>query len=66
MFAIDTERMALNLGETAVNEGTQDFSIAYRLHHTDGTLNLSKSFFDFSSKISVEFYSELNSLSNSM
>jgi hypothetical protein len=47
MFAIDAARMALGLREIAVNEGTQDSRIAYRLHYTDITLNLLKSFFDF-------------------
>jgi len=47
MFAIDAERMAPGLRETAVNEGTQGSRIVYGLDHTDGTLNLSKSFFDF-------------------
>ncbi len=47
MFAIDAARIALGLREIAVNEGIQDFRIAYRLQHTDGTLNLLKSFFDF-------------------
>ncbi len=66
MFAIDAARMALGLRETAVNEGTQDSRIAYRLHYTDGNLNLLKSFFDFYPKVSIEFCSELNSLSNSI
>jgi hypothetical protein len=47
MFAIDSEKMALDLRETAVNEGTQDSRIGYKLHHTDGALNLFKSVFDF-------------------
>jgi hypothetical protein len=66
MFAIDAEKMALDLRETAVNEGTEDSRIAYRLHQNVGTLNLLKSFFNFQPYVSIEFCSELKSLSNSI
>ena len=66
MFAIDAAKMALGLREIAENQGTQDSKIAYTLHPADGNLNLLKSVFDFYPKVSIQFCSELNSLSNGM